>query len=85
MEEEAQEAHLERITLEMSGPGAPSVLLTRLDNSTTEPKTIVTTIPNVLRINVQFDTDDSEAGLEIEDKHHVLTIVRLESLVDGAS
>jgi hypothetical protein len=85
VEEEYEEAHLENIEVDVSGADAPRVIVTRIDNSTAQPRTIVTTITNVKRISPQFDTDNSEDGLEIEGKHGVLTILRMESLVDGAS
>jgi hypothetical protein len=39
----------------------------------------------VKRISPQFDVDDSEDGLEIEDEDGVMAVLRLESEVDGAS
>jgi hypothetical protein len=46
---------------------------------------MVTTIPRVRRISPQLDVDASEDGLEIEDINGVLSVLRLESKVDGAS
>lgn len=83
--EENQEAQLERIAVELSGADAPLVIITRLDNSTMESQVIVNSIPHVQRISSQLDTDHSESGLEIENKDRVLTILRMESMVDGAS
>ena len=57
----------------------------RIDVSTTTPTEMVTIIPRVKRISPQFDVDNSEDGLEIEDEDRVLTVLRLESQVDGAS
>jgi signal-transduction protein with cAMP-binding, CBS, and nucleotidyltransferase domain len=83
--EENQEAQLERVAIDLTAKNAPLVIITRVDNSTLEPHMIVNTIPNVQRINAQLDTDKSESGLEIESKNRVLTILRMESMVDGAS
>jgi len=83
--EEEQEAHLEKVTVKLTGADAPSVTVTRLDNSTATLTEMITTIPRVKRISAQFDVDDSEDGLEIEDKDGVLAVLRLESEVDGAS
>ena len=83
--EEEQVAHLENITVALTGTDAPRVTVTRLDNSTARPSEIVTTIPHVRRISPQFDVDNSEDGLEIEDESGVLKMLRLESKVDGAS
>lgn len=85
VQEEEQEAHLETITVELNGPDAPSLIIRRLDNSGEMPREIVTTVHHVKRIAPQYDTDNSEDGLRIEDTHGGLTILRLESLVDGAS
>jgi signal-transduction protein with cAMP-binding, CBS, and nucleotidyltransferase domain len=83
--EENQEAQLERIAVELSGANAPLVIITRLDNFTEEPQVIVNSIPHVQRIGSQLDTDHSESGLEIEDKNRALTILRMKSMVGGAS
>ena len=83
--EENQEAQLERIAVDLSELNAPLVIITRVDNSTMEPQVIVNSIPNVERINAQLDTDKSESALEIESKNRVLTILRMESMVDEAS
>jgi hypothetical protein len=83
--EEEQEAHLENITVKLTGADAPSVTVTRLDSSTATITEMITTIPRVKRISPQFDVDDSEDGLEIEDKDGVMAVLRLESEVDGAS
>ncbi|HEX5082811.1 MAG TPA: hypothetical protein VFY40_12255 [Blastocatellia bacterium] len=83
--EEEQEARLEIITSALDGDGAPRVTVTRLDNSNARPTEIITTIPNVRRISLQLDVDGSEDGLEIEDINGVLSLLRLESKVDGAS
>lgn len=83
--EEQEEARLENITVEMIGNDAPRIIVTRHDISTTSPSEWVTTIPQVQRISPQLDIVNSEAGLEIEDRHAVLVLLRLESLVDGAS
>jgi hypothetical protein len=83
--EEEQEAHLENITVTLTGADAPRVTVLRIDKSTTAPTEIVTIIPRVRRINPQFDVDNSDYGLEIEDKDGVLTVLRLESRMDGAS
>jgi hypothetical protein len=83
--EEEQESHLENITVALTGADAPRVIVVRIDNSTTTPTEIVTPIPYVRRISPQFDVDNSEDGLELEAKDGVLTVLRLESRVDGAS
>ena len=83
--EEEQEAHLEKVTVKLTGDDAPSVTVTRLDNSTATITEMITTIPRVKRICPQFDVDDSEDGLEIEDEDGVMAVLRLESEVDGAS
>lgn len=83
--EEDVEAHLEMITVDFEGTEAPRVIITRVDNSKAEPEKIITVIMHVKRITPQYDMDKSEDGLEVEDKHGVLTIMRMESLVDGAS
>jgi hypothetical protein len=83
--EEEQEARLENIKVALTGTGAPRVTVTRLDNTTATPAEMVTTIPRVRRISPQFDVDNSENGLEIEDQDGALTVLRLESKVDGAS
>ena len=83
--EEEQEAHLENITVDLTGADAPRVIVTRLDNSTAKPAEMVTTIPHVRRIRPQLDVEASESGLEIEDLDGVLSVLRLEPMVDGAS
>lgn len=83
--EEEQEAHLENVKVELTGADAPIVTVTRLDNSAATPTEMITTIKRVRRISPQFDVDNSEDGLEIEDEDRVLTVLRLESQVDGAS
>ena len=83
--EESQETQLERIAVDLIGEKAPLVIITRLDYSTMEPEIIVNTIPHVQRVGSQLDIDNSESGLEVEGKDRVLTILRMESLVDGAS
>ena len=85
VKEEEQEAHLEKITVALTGADAPRVTVTRKDNSTAVPIEVVTTIPRVKRVSPQFDVDNSEDGLEIEDEDGVLTVLRLESKMDGAS
>jgi hypothetical protein len=83
--EEEQETRLENITLALSGAGAPLVIVTRVDNSNATLAEMITTIPHVRRISPQLDVDGSEDGLEIEDINGVLSLLRLESKVDGAS
>jgi len=83
--EEEQESHLENIAVDLSGDDAPRLIVTRLDNSTARPTELVTSIPRVRRISPQLDVDASEDGLEIEDIDGVLSVLRLESRVDGAS
>ena len=83
--EEEQEAHLENVKVKLTGADAPSVIVTRLDNSTATPTPTLTTIPRVRRISAQLDVDNSENGLEIVDEDGVMIVLRLESEVDGAS
>jgi len=83
--EEEQEAHLKNIEVELTGADAPRVIVTRLDDSTARTTEMVTVIPRVRRIAAQLDVDGSEDGLEIEDINRVLSVLRLESKVDGAS
>ena len=83
--EEEQEAHLENVEVRLNGADAPIVTVTRIDNSAATPTEVITTITRVRRISFQFDVDKSEDGLEIEDEDRVLTVLRLESEVDGAS
>jgi len=83
--EEDQEAHLEDITVDFDGDDAPRVTVRRTDTSTAEPSTLTTTIPRVKRISPQFDVDNSETGLRIEDEQNILTVLRMESRVDGVS
>src|SRR5262245_58379683 len=83
--EEEQEAHLENVAVDLGGADAPRVIVTRLDNSTAAPTLVITTIPRVRRVSPQLDVDASEDGLEIEDMDGVLSVLRLESRVDGAS
>jgi hypothetical protein len=83
--EEEQEARLENIALTLSGAGAPRVTVTRLDNSNATLAEMITTISRVRRISPQLDVDGSEDGLEIEDINGVLSLLRLESKMDGAS
>ncbi|HEY7181889.1 MAG TPA: hypothetical protein VIC84_10745 [Blastocatellia bacterium] len=83
--EEEQEARLEKITVALTGADAPRVTVIRLDNSNATPAEMVTTISRVRRIRPQLDVDASEDGLEIEDINGVLSVLRLESRVDGAS
>jgi hypothetical protein len=83
--EEEQESRLQNITVTLNDAGAPLVTITRLDSSNAAPADMVTTIPRVRRISPQIDVDGSEDGLEIEDINGVLSVLRLESKVDGAS
>jgi hypothetical protein len=83
--EEEQETRLEKIKVTLTGNDAPRVTVIRIDNSTGTPVEMVTNIPRVRRISPQFDVDDSEDGLEIEDMDGALSVLRLESIVDGAS
>ena len=85
VQEEEAEGHLETITLETIGKAAPRLLIKRRDESGTEVRELVETIPAVRRLLVQLDTDGSEDALEIEDPHGKLVLLRMESKVDGAS
>lgn len=83
--EEEQEGHLESVAVETDGDHAPRVIVKRRDESGAEPQEMLQMIPHVRRISVQYDTDDSEDALEIEDSHNVMIMLRMESKVDGAS
>lgn len=84
--EEMQEAVFQSISADegRSGGGA-RLTIRREDHSTTEPELLETTIERVRRLAPQYDNDGSEQALEIEDDQRVLTILRFESKIDGAS
>ena len=89
--EEMQEAVFERIAID--GPeadgrqqvGGARVLIQRQDKSSADPELLETIIERVRRLAPQYDNDGSEQALEIEDDRRVLTILRFESNIDGAS
>lgn len=83
-ENEAQEAHLEDISLKTEG-GSKTIAVTRIDRTKGDGEKIHDTITNVVGIAVQYDTDGSEDVLEITDKENELISLRMESKVDGAS
>lgn len=85
VQEEGAEGHLETITLETEGNDAPRLLIKRRDEGGTEAREVVELISAVRRLSVQYDTDNSEDALEIEDTHGKLVLLRMESKVDGAS
>ena len=83
-DEEASEEHLEDIRLVTEG-NSKSVEVIRLDRSRSSVKKTRDVITNVRGIAVQYDTDGSEAVLEITDNRNTLISLRFESKVDGAS
>ena len=82
--EEAEEAHLESVSLNKDG-GQTQVVVTRIDRSEEEEKTMTDTLENVRGIAVQYETDGSENFLEITDTKNTLISLRFESKLDGAS
>src|SRR5689334_15200115 len=83
--EEWEEGHLAGVGVKTDGASSPQVVVRRMDKSGIEPREIVQAVPDVRRISVQYDTDNSEDALEIEDARGALLVMRLESKVDGAS
>lgn len=83
-EEEAQEAHLETVSVKDNGDKT-DVVVVRTDLSNAAAEKLRDIITNVRGIAVQYDTDGSEDILEIADEENELVILRLESKVDGAS
>jgi len=83
-QEEAEEAHLESVSLNKDG-GQTQVVVTRIDRSEEEEKTMTDTLENVRGIAVQYETDGSENFLEITDTKNTLISLRFESKLDGAS
>ena len=85
VEEEDQEAHLDKIAVEFDGDDAPRIIITRVDTSKTEPRTIVTTIPDVKWLTPRFTPENSDESLEMENSQHVLVILRLEAVASSAA
>ncbi len=83
-EEEAKEAYFEDIRLEDDGPQR-SIVVARVDRSDQAARKISDTITHVRGIAVQYDTDGSEAALEVTDTENEMVVLRFESKVDGAS
>jgi len=83
--EEAEEGHLESISLNKDG-NKTQVIIKRGDRSSgTDGETMVDTIEGVRGIDVQFETDGSENALEITDSKNTLLSLRFESKLDGNS
>ncbi len=83
-DEEAEEAHLESVSLNKDG-NQTQVVVVRIDRSEEEEKTMTDTLENVRGIAVQYETDGSENILEITDAKNTLISLRFESKLDGAS
>lgn len=83
-ENEAQESHLEEVSLKTEGD-SQTLVVTRIDRTNGDGEKIHDTVTNVVGIAVQYDTDGSEDVLEITDKENELISLRMESRVDGAS
>ncbi len=80
--EEAEEGHLESISLNKDG-NKTQVVIKRADRSSgTDSETMVDTIDGVRGIDVQFETDGSENALEITDAKNTLLSLRFESKLD---
>lgn len=83
-EEETRELHFESAQLNKDGDSS-EVVVTRTDHTRTDENKTRETITNVKGISIQFDTDGSEAVLQITDRENELISLRFESKVDGAS
>ena len=81
-EEEAQEVHLQIVSLKKEGRNT-SVIVRRVNPNEAEPHT--DTIENVRGIAVQYEVDGSENALEIVDDQNALISLRFESKLDGNS
>jgi hypothetical protein len=82
--EEAEEGHLEKISLSKNGDKT-QVIISRADRTKEEEETMTDTIENVRGVAVQYETDGSENILEITDEKNTLLSLRFESKLDGAS
>ncbi|MCA1624912.1 MAG: hypothetical protein LC768_11130 [Acidobacteria bacterium] len=82
--EEAQEGHLESVSLNKNG-NKTQVIVTRIDTSEDNAEKMTDAIENVRGITVQYETDGSENALEITDVKNTLLSLRLESKLDGNS
>jgi len=82
--EEAEEGHLESISLNKNGDKT-QVVVKRSDRSREDEEPMIDTIENVRGIAVQYETDGSENFLEITDEKNTLLSLRFESKLDGAS
>ncbi len=82
--EEAEEGHLEKISLSKNGDKT-QVVISRADRTKEEEETMTDTIENVRGVAVQYETDGSENILEITDEKNTLLSLRLESKLDGNS
>ena len=83
-EEEIREAHFETASIKDEGK-SKTVTVVRIDRTEANADKIHDTITNVIGITIQYDTDGSEAALEINDKENELVVLRFESEVDGVS
>lgn len=82
--EEAEEGHLENVSLDKSG-NRTRVTITRADRSEEAEKPMTDTIENVRGVGVQYEVDGSENILEITDDKNTLLSLRFESKLDGDS
>ena len=82
--EEAEEGHLESVSLNKNG-NQTQVVITRADQTESKEETMTDTIDNVRGISVQFETDGSESILEITDAKNTLLGLHFESKLDGNS
>ena len=78
--EEDEEARLESASVDGN-----SVTIKRRHNNRGAESEAVEELENIRAISVQYDTDDSEYVLELTNDENELTILRLESRVDGVS
>ena len=83
--EEQQLALLESITVEEQGNNAPRIVISRRDTTSPDQRLLTDAIAHVRSISPQLDQDGSEFGLRIEDEDNVVTILRLQSTLDGDS
>lgn len=82
--EEAQESHLENISLKKAG-NQWQLIVTRIDKSGKENQTMTETLENVHGLAVQLESDGSENVLEVSDNKGNLAMLRFESKIDGVS
>jgi len=82
--EEAEEGHLEKISLSKNGDET-QVIISRADRTKEEEEIMTDTIERVRGVAVQYETDGSENILEITDEKNTLLSLRFESKLDGNS